>query len=176
MSKPPKNQTGLVFWRFSFYVKKYKENLDKTSDRIIANRLQAQLIHVAHVARMTPHNHVASWPRAPNSAMLKRVRAEALSPRIESRLRCDSGDDSVDDDDVHTGGGTSTKRVLAAGVIMLVAALAIEPIPHFRMANAHRDRPGALELVRTWDDRRGVLPVSDVRDQVPWRDQRLLCF
>ena len=97
--------------------------------------------------------------------MLKRVRAEALSPRIESRLRCDSGDDSVDDDDVHTGGGTSTKRVLAAGVIMLVAALAIEPIPHFRMANAHRDRPGALEFVRTWDDRRGVLPVSDVRDQ-----------
>lgn len=82
--------------------------------------------------------------------MLKRIRAEALSPRIERRLRCDSGDDSVDDDDVHTGGGTSSKRVLAA--VTLVAALAFEPIPHFRKANAHRDRPGALEFVRTWDD------------------------
>ena len=45
-----------------------------------------------------------------NSAMLKRIRAEALSPQIDSRLRCDSGNDSVDD----------AKRVLVA--ITLVGA------------------------------------------------------
>jgi len=84
--------------------------------------------------------------------MLKRLRQDALSPALEGRLVLRH---EVDGD--HEGSRSGSKR-LAVGVGILIAAstcvVAVDPlpIPHFRRPNAHRDRPGALEFVHSWDD------------------------
>ena len=83
--------------------------------------------------------------------MLKRIRSLAFGDLglENAKIRRNGATEARDEQ----GDDSTMKTAVAAITVAAWAQDFIQPsVPHLRRPNAHRDRPGALEFIRSWDD------------------------